>query len=215
VRFVRAIHDLRRKPASVVEWPVMSTPLSRALARPLILGASVSADFATLSPGKRLALRHTSAENILTRAKGGRTGIETLASLTSAEFEGRTSILAVDLFFWDSGLPEARASINGLREVAARAKSLSAPLLLGDIPELLPGWQPSRAKLNEAVAQLSGTVRVVPFDRMFQELRATGGLQIAGRRRSWRELAPDGLHIGAEAAEILSGTLETLLAEIA
>jgi hypothetical protein len=193
----------------------MNTSLSRVLARPLICGASVSADFASTSPGKRLALRYTSAESILTRAKGGRTGIETLASLSPADYEGRTSILAVDLFFWDSGLPEARSSVNSLRELAARAKQLGVPLLLGDVPELIPGWQPSRVALNEAVGQLSGAVRVVPFDPMFQELRTTGGLMIAGRRRSWRELAPDGLHIGAEAAEFLSLTLETLLAEIA
>ncbi|SFM16690.1 hypothetical protein [Nitrosomonas communis] len=109
------------------------------LQMPLITGASVSADWGTLSPGKTLALRYTEESKIRTIAFGGQPGQEVIKKIQSDDFKGRSIIIAVDFFFWDSTLPEINHSIKALERMINEASSLSLPIVLGEIPELLPG----------------------------------------------------------------------------
>src|SRR5688572_6905011 len=60
--------------------------LNKLMEAPLIAGASVSADYNSLSPGKTLALRYTAKSKILTRAQGGRHGVETVKTIKAEDF---------------------------------------------------------------------------------------------------------------------------------
>ena len=111
--------------------------------KPLITGASVSADWLSDSPGKRLALRHTPKSNIKVIARGGNTSATTVATLKDSDLKDRTSVIAIDAFFWDSTLATSKASVETLRKLVERTEKLGIPLVLGEIPLLLPHWQQS------------------------------------------------------------------------
>ena len=181
---------------------------------PLILGASVSADQNSLSPGKKLAKRLNPNSDIKVVAKGGTTGLELLRSVKDASFEGRSSVIALDLFFWDSGLPDSAPSIAALKKLVAIAKSKKLPLALGSIPELLKGRQPGREKLNAAIEQecaAYSACAVMPFDELHKKLLKDGFLEIEGKRRTFKEMAPDGLHLAGFAGDYLAKKLEEIL----
>src|SRR5688572_12287197 len=84
------------------------------LEKPLITGASVSADWSTSSPGKTLALRYTEKANIRTIAFGGRPGREVIKDIRPQDVKDRSIIMAVDFLFWDSTLSETGPSIKAL-----------------------------------------------------------------------------------------------------
>ncbi|MDQ3775629.1 MAG: hypothetical protein M3461_15395 [Pseudomonadota bacterium] len=172
------------------------------LAAPLITGASVSADWKSLSPGKRLALKYTDSEKIRTRAVGGRAGVETIKTLNDADFTGRSIVLALDFLFWDSTLESISGSLLALDQLI-------------EIPALLPpGRQPQREKLNKAIhanCVASENCYVMAFDKLHRQIRRDGYLVIKNRRFTLRELIPDGLHLSEVAGQELMDRLEALI----
>lgn len=92
--------------AAAVNTQAISQPTSPeiVLEKPLITGASVSADWSTSSPGKTLALRYTEKSKIKTIAFGGRPGRDVIREIKPRDVEGRSIIMAVDFLFWDSTL---------------------------------------------------------------------------------------------------------------
>src|SRR5688572_19002480 len=84
------------------------------LQRPLITGASVSADYNADSPGKRLAQRYTAKENIRVVARPGNPGLSVEPLVTKEILKDRTVIIAVDFLFWDSTLPNTGESKKAL-----------------------------------------------------------------------------------------------------
>lgn len=179
---------------------------SELFAKPLIIGASVSADYASLSPGKRLSLRYTDKKNVETIARSGKPSHEVLPLVTDAKLKDRSIIIGLDLFFWDSANPSPEASIKGLKHLVAKAKVLRVPLILGDVPELLPGYQPGRIQINKAINEAcsSGDCHVVMLSKLHLEVMRNGGLKIKTRLYRFRELVPDGLHLGDIAGEYLA-----------
>src|SRR5687768_9532481 len=63
--------------------------------KPLIAGASVSANYGTASPGRSAALRFTPEENISTVARGGTPGREIALRLDHSALKGRSLIIAI------------------------------------------------------------------------------------------------------------------------
>jgi hypothetical protein len=191
--------------------------------RPLITGASVSADWASVSadwasasPGKRLALRYTSADNIRVKALGGRRGYDTVAALKESDFEDRTAIIAVDAFFWDSTRSDSKRSIEAMRNLTARAEKMNIPLVLGEIPQLLPGQQPSYKTLNDEIHRLCTTAKqcfVMPLDKLVQQIARDHAFTIKGRRYGLSVLVPDGLHINDVASDYLADLLEEIMSK--
>jgi hypothetical protein len=195
---------------ALAEKKLTENDLQQALGRPLITGASISADRLTTSPGKRLALRYTKSDQIQTVAFGGRTGKEIIKALSPGALKDRTAVLAVDLFFWDSILPQAGPSIEALHHLIDQVKEKNIPIVLGEIPELLPGHQPSRGQLNAAIKEASKSYDkcyVMPFSRLFSKIKKDGFLKIGNRHYSFFDLAPDGLHIGEKASEYLANVM--------
>jgi hypothetical protein len=188
------------------------------LQKPLIIGASVSADYNSLSPGKRLALRYTASENIRSVAQGGRKGVDTLAALQESDLSGRTIVLGLDLFFWDSTLPSADESIKALQNFIQKLQSKNIPVVLGEIPELLAGRQPGRPALNASLhAQCEKYPRcaVMPFDDLHRQLMRDGFLVMKGRRLGLMDIVPDGLHLSDDASEDLADRLQNIVASVA
>lgn len=202
---------------SLMAPPAFALDPSAVLRNPLITGASVSADRGTPSPGRRLSLRYTGPENIHTIAYGGRLGRETLKQVTEKTLVDRSAVLAIDLFFWDSALANVDESVASLRRLARQTAAKNIPLILGEIPELLPGRQPSLRRLNREINEacaLNPRCRVVPFEGMLKKVLSDGGLEIGGRRYSIFELVPDGLHLAPVAGEYLADRMNELIVEI-
>ena len=191
--------------------------LRRALARPLITGASVSADYSSFSPGKKLALRYDPHVDLRLIARGGTPGAETIKRLSKASVADRSAVIAVDFFFWDATRANPAESLRALDELLALTGAHDLPLVLGDIPELLPGRQPSRLKLNEALrkaADSSPRVGIMPFEALLERILSEGTLEIKGRRYHLLELVPDGLHLAQVAGDFLADLLEEVLSPL-
>ncbi|MBC7396318.1 MAG: hypothetical protein H7333_02650 [Bdellovibrionales bacterium] len=175
----------------------------------------MSADWLAESPGRKLALRYTKPHHIKTIAFGGRPGLQVLKSVTKADLEDRTIIIGVDLFFWDSTLPSADASIKALHELVKQTQELDIPLVLGEIPELIPERQPSLAVLNQALSKVSsihGHCHLMLFNQLMHQILEDGHLHIRGRNYSIPDLVPDGLHLGEIAGEFLADRLLSAIA---
>lgn len=191
-----------------------AVPYEDLLKKPLITGASVSADYGSPSPGKRLASRYTGADSIRTIAFPGRPGREIIKSLAPDKLRDRTSVLAVDFFFWDSTLADPAPSLEALRKMMSWVEKAKLPIVLGQIPELLPGRQPQRARLNEALRKACESYPscyLMPFDRLHREIVRNGSLTIKGSRYSLKALVPDGLHLSDTAGNYLADVMEDLL----
>jgi hypothetical protein len=188
-----------------------SSRLRSIFQRPVILGASVSSGFVTKSPGDRASERYTEPSNITNLAKSGSYGKD-FQGVNAAWAKHFSVILAIDFMFWDSTLPDTRASVRNLKNLVASAARAGVPLVLGDIPELVND-QMSRASLNRtiyAVCKSSARCYIMKFDKL-HEVATNEGLLINGRRYSYRDLSVDGVHPNAFAADYIAGMIVGLL----
>lgn len=202
---------------SLADAANLQPDLAQVLARPLIIGASVSGDYLTPSPGKRAALRYTTLEKIDVLAGNGRRGYDSLRLLKSAKIQDRTAILGVDTFFWDAMAPSPEASVRAIDELVGIARQRGVPLILGDVPVVMPSRQKSVAAVNAALSRACTSYprcRIVGLNALFQQVARDGYFDYKGVRYPIEELVPDGLHIGAPASEYLSDEVERLLSEI-
>ncbi|MBC7659119.1 MAG: SGNH/GDSL hydrolase family protein [Chitinophagaceae bacterium] len=182
--------------------------------RPLIVGASVSADWKAKSPGKLLALRYTEESQIRTVAFGGKSGREVLKKVSDDSLSDRTAVIGLDLFFWDAMMKTPDESLHALNTLMTVVKAKQIPIILGEVPNLLPGFQPQAARLNEAMhkaAQGYHACTVVPFTSMLFQILREGALHYNGLRYGLKELIPDGLHIGSIASQYIADTLYDML----
>lgn len=186
------------------------------LEKTLIAGASISADRSSLSPGKKLALRYTPPEKVVTHAIGGRPAYDVWDRLPDTALSQSTIMIAIDLFFWDSVYPSQSRSLATLQKVVAAAKKENIPFVLADIPDLLAGRQWSRETLNEAIRSVcveSNGCILFPLEAIHQQLKQDGYLEIRGKKYTKRELLPDGLHLSDIASEHLADLLAVLLSQ--
>lgn len=178
--------------------------------RPLIVGASVSADWSAKSPGKLLALRYTPESEIKTIAFGGKSGRDVLKSVTPESLSDRTIVIGVDLFFWDATLRSSDESLNELHKLMRSVRARKIPLILGEVPMLLPGMQPQAGAINAAIHKACASYdqcTVLPFTSMLFKVLAEGSLNYQGKRYGLRELIPDGLHIGPIASQYIADSI--------
>lgn len=180
------------------------------LKKPIIIGASVSADWSSLSPGKKLARRYTKPSEIVTKAQGGRPGVRTLEVVKPADFKDRSIVIGVDLFFWDSTLPSIDQSLKSLDRLMKEVRQLQLPIVLGEIPELIPGRQPHRESLNKAIRKACSDYSrcyLMPFDRLHKQVLREGGIEMYGRKYTIQEIVPDGLHLIETAGNYLADVM--------
>jgi hypothetical protein len=183
------------------------------LQKPLIVGASVSSGFGTEGPGDRLAKRFTAPENIVNVAVPGATGRSHTEGLTPDLVKDRSVILAMDFLFWDSVYPDTRPSVQALDRLIRLAGARKIPLVVGDIPSLLGARQVSRATLNKEIRDRCTARKscyVLKLDDLHRKVMQDRYLEVNGRRYSFRELVPDGLHLADVAGEFLADQIYQL-----
>lgn len=188
--------------------------LKSILERPLIIGASVSGDFLAPSPGRILAERYTSPENIKVIAGNGRRGAEVLRSISDEILEDRTVVIGMDLFFWDSFNLSPSPALTQLTQFLERLDKKGIPFVLGEIPEFTSDYQMSIAPLNKAIHDSCSTYdscRLLPLNHLLQTTIDEGFLIHRGKKFPLNELLPDGLHIGNVASEYLADRISDCL----
>ncbi|MGE0525921.1 MAG: SGNH/GDSL hydrolase family protein [Bdellovibrionales bacterium] len=195
--------------------PAMSreTPASERMRSPLIIGASVSAGFGTLSPGDRLSRRFTSPQHIRNVARSGRPARDHLPLLQPDLLRDRTIVIAMDYLFWDSTLPDIGPSVRALDRLMELANARGIPLVLGDIPALLPSLQTQRVTLNEIIhkkCRNESHCHLLRLDELHQKVKRDGYLEIKAKRYTFSELVPDGLHLVEVASEFLADYIYAL-----
>jgi hypothetical protein len=181
---------------------------------PLIVGASVSGGYAAPGPGTLLSVRYTDAKNVRTIAYNGTPGHVVLKSLPHNALKAHSVIIGVDLFFWDSIYPTGPASVAALQRLVQEAETSGIPIVLGDIPNLLPGLQSQRTLLNHHLQQACARYSqcyLVPLSEVFQQIQRDRYLDYQAKRYSIRELLPDGLHLGPIASAYVADMIETML----
>jgi hypothetical protein len=197
---------------SRAEFRGVDSRLRTVFHRPVIIGASVSAGFITESPGDRAARRYTPPENITNQARSGASGSE-FTDINSAWAEQFSVIIAVDFLFWDSTQADVADSVRALRNLISSASRAGVPLVLGDIPELLPN-QVSRDFLNRqirATCKVKNRCYIVGLDRLHQQAE-TEGVVIGGQRYFYWNLTFDGLHLNALGSEYAASLIIRSLA---
>jgi hypothetical protein len=184
------------------------------LHRPLIVGASVSDDYLSQSPGKRLALKYTDKHNIHVIAKNGAPGREIVHRIHEKDLENRSIVIGMDLFFWDSTLHSPQLSLQALHRFTEKMSDHRIPFILGDIPELLPDWQPSRKIIDDEIHKIAKTnplCQLLPLDRLYKQVLRDGFIRFKEKEYSLWDLVPDGLHIGEVAGNYLAEVIHNLL----
>lgn len=182
--------------------------------KPLIVGASISDDYLSISPGKRLALRWTDKSNIHVIAKNGSPGRETVKRIHEKDLKDRSVVIGMDLFFWDSTLPSPQLSLQALHKLVEMVETKKIPFILGDIPELLPGWQISRKIIQDEIHRIcnySKSCYLLPLEHLYKDVLRDGYITYQGKQHNLWELVPDGLHIGDVAGNYLADFIQSIL----
>lgn len=183
---------------------------------PLIVGASVSADYQTQSPGKRLALRYTEEKNIHVMAQRGKPGKEVLQNLKMESLKDRTAIVGLDLFFWDSFNGSPMESLKAMEKLFKMAKSKNIPLVLGEVPELVPFYQKSVFAINDKMKELCqdySSCKILPLNQILRKTLSDGFIVQGGKKYSIEALLPDGLHLATPASEYLADRVADLFSK--
>jgi hypothetical protein len=193
--------------ASYAKEALTKIDVAEAFKKPLIIGASVSADYHADSPGKELAFRYTKPSEIKTIAKNGRAGKDTLQLVNLNTLKDRTIVVGVDLFFWDSTKPNPKESIKALNKLMSQVREKNIPIVLGDIPTLMPQYQPSALALNAELLRLCADYDkcyILPLNQILHTTLKDGYLTHRGQRYTLAELIPDGLHVVKPASQYLA-----------
>lgn len=181
--------------------------------RPLILGASVSGDYLTESPGKRLALRYTKPDHIKVIAKKGTAGKELLKSVSASAFKDRTVVVAMDIFFWDSFAAAPGESLKAMDRLVKLAQQQNIPIVIGDVPALMPSRQTSVLAVNKQLEELCNNYercKILPLDKILRKTITAGFIVQDGKKYGLETLLPDGLHISKPASEYLADQILAL-----
>lgn len=188
--------------------------LTQLFKKPLILGASVSADYFTESPGKRLALRYTSKEQIKVTALRGKAAKEILKPVTESSLKGKSVVIGLDLFFWDSFLPGVHDSLAALERLVAQTERQGTALILGEVPELMPQRQTQLNLINKKMYELArrySHLRILPLNSILRKIQRDGFIFHEGQKYGLEELLPDGLHISEIASDYLANQISETL----
>jgi hypothetical protein len=189
--------------------PAMCT-LSELFARPLVAGASISADHKSVSPGRVLARRYGSEAAIVKVARAGRYGRETVPLLTDERLKAASVLVGVDLFYWDGtdADPACAAGLSAINDLLSRASRVGTPLILANLPLLprnlfdrafgIPAPTHCRERLNAKLADscVSPGCHLVDLAAVYREIDDRGGLVIGGKIYGPLWLLPDGRHPG-------------------
>jgi hypothetical protein len=201
----------------LVPWTSPSTvhPSTDIFKNVLIVGASVSADWNTSSPGKRLGRKFGGPNSPVTVARGGAPGKEMIHQMNGKLLKDRSAIIGIDFLFWDSVESSTQSSILALQKLIQLGQEHKIPVILGNIPELLPGRQISRKYLNQKISEACERLEncfLMNLDQLHQQV-VKEGLRIGNQVYSIEDLVPDGLHLSDVAAHYIAERIQNVIAD--
>ena len=181
-------------------------------ARPLIIGASVSANLKTRGPADRvlgqLGLDSIKPERV---AANGQTARELIDKLKERHFTNASVVLGIDMFFWDATLPSLKRSLEALERLSQLAQRGQAPVVLATIPSVT--WWPLqyvRQELNLEIRALSAgnpQFLLLDIEVIIHAMQRAGGFRLNEAWYDLSQIAPDGLHVSSFASEYLAQRL--------
>lgn len=203
---------------SIIQFPLFAADkqnvkLNKIMQRPLIVGASVSADHLSPSPGKVLALRYTEAKDIKVIARSGTMGKEVLKSVSETTMNDRSAIIGLDLFFWDSFAVSPQESLHAVDRIVSLASKKDIPIVLGEVPALVPFRQTSLGTINHKIIEACkkyAQCKILPLNMLLQKTLLNGYIEQGGKKHTIENLIPDGLHIARPASEYLADQIQML-----
>lgn len=177
--------------------------------RSLILGASISANYnGVTSPGEKLAQRFESGNQVDKIARNGARSSEILAQLKSKNIQDYSSLVGVDLFFWDSAEIGCGVATENIRELTNLVKGSTTKLFLGSVPRLprVP-LQPCMNAINDALQENCKTDQncfIVPLKATYEKLDSDGKIEFQSQFYNKDQLIPDGLHLTPVGSELVA-----------
>lgn len=107
--------------------------------RPLLLGASVSADYSTKSPGRLLSedALQSPSELAYIGDKGSLSRL--LGELSDEKLRQSNIVYSLDSLFWDTFKPAA-VGVGALEGLLSRTKAAGVPVVLGNAPKIDVPW---------------------------------------------------------------------------
>jgi hypothetical protein len=181
--------------------------------RPLILGASISANFKTEGPADRLIKKLGIRTHPIRVARSGATARHVIRKLQPSLLEKTSVVIAVDLFFWDASFPRLNRTIEALDRLLEMTANAKVPLILATVPAVAPKpLQWNREAINDAIRKKARRKRkdgvlLLDLDRMNKRIRKAGHFVVGEKSYSLRSIAPDRIHLSAEACEYVADRL--------
>jgi hypothetical protein len=122
-------------------------------------------------------------------------------------------VIGVDLFFWDSFSSDTPATLKAVDKIVSLAASKNIPLVLGEVPLLMPSRQESLPAINDRIFEACkkySQCYMLPLNTILLKVIADGYVVQGGQKHSLEALMPDGLHIAKPASEYLADQIHKL-----
>lgn len=182
------------------------------LARPLIVGASMSDQLTATDPGTLLARKWGGGPGVVRRAQAGRPSPDILAEVSAEDLASASLVIALDLFFWDARRGPCATAVRHARDFLGRLEGVGARAAFGSLPPQAGecGAAVSKALYKACRAAPSRCV-VVDLGSPAEELDRTGVIDGDGGRVPRGAVTKDGLHPTELAARGIADALERKL----
>jgi hypothetical protein len=191
---------------------IYSANAKAALQKTFVVGASISNSFAAESPGEKAARIVGTLGNLTKKAVNGAKGLDLLPTVTVPE--GTTTMVGVDLFFWDSTLKNCGPSSEAMAQLIQATKARGINLVLGNIPPMMANQQTCMTALNAALQQnctRQNQCYILDITTLFVSLAKGGTVTHKGRVYALKDLMADQLHVNEVGSEILATRILDLL----
>lgn len=201
--------------------PVFAFNVHDALAHTLVVGASISYGYDSVSggiqpdPSTILASRYQQQSGVIKRTAPGKNSAEILNLIQSSDMPKASITIGLDLFFWDSILQwgDCDAAVSRVKTVYTEVHGRHIPWVLGRIPDL--GFrQNCVASLNQKIDQLcsqDANCRLIDFPKIVNQMKRDRGIKLYGTFYTPKEIQPDGVHLSRVASEWIADLLDAAI----
>jgi hypothetical protein len=201
--------------------PVFASNVHDSLSHTLIVGASISYGYDSVSGGTQpdpvtiLATRYHQQSGIIKRTAPGKNSGEILNLIQPSDLPKASITIGLDLFFWDSVLQwgECDAAVARVNTVYTEVHAKRIPWVLGRVPDL--GFrQNCMSALNQKIDQLcsqDSKCRLIDFPKIVDQIKRDGGIKLNGTFYTPKEIQPDGVHLSRVASEWVADLLDAAI----
>lgn len=197
-----------------------SSAIRRALRAPLVVGASVSAEYSTKNPARRaMGIVGTDERGLTKFAKFGARAKALLPNVSYELVQRHTAVIATDVVFWDTLSWNAASTVTALHEFGRRVDELDIPVIIGTAPLLKNHWfQPGLKQVNAAVrdaCEQFENFHLLDLESLYETIKEENGFMLGNRCYRVDDVAPDALHLSNVGCELVAyeiiGVLERVL----